>query len=294
MNVPIPPIFLNEDEYGQYSVIDGKQRLMAIHSFIRGRLRLKGLQVFHDINSLSFDELPPSLQKVLKIRPTLRAQIILRQSDPDIKFEVFQRLNTGGVKLNAQEIRNSTYPGPLNDLILSLSELPEFHTALGIGNKSKSGIYQEMRDAEFVLRFFTFRKTWSVFAGGMKREMDRFMANNKRLDKKSLEELRLDFTTTLNCVQAAFGANTFRRWQPAKDSWRKQVLAALYDAQMFACRGRDAQNLGLKQKKIVSAFRKLFDDESFRTSIDAATNTPSYFKHRIDRLSGMLDKVLAT
>src|SRR5690606_20353372 len=156
MNVPVPPVFLNEDEYGQYSVIDGKQRITAISEFFRGRLKLKGLEVFHELNDQSFDELPLPLQRALKTRPTLRAVIILRQSDPDVKFNVFQRLNTGGVRLNAQEIRNSAFPGPLNDLILKLSETPRFHKLLGITSKAKSAIYQEMRDAEFVLRFFTF------------------------------------------------------------------------------------------------------------------------------------------
>jgi hypothetical protein len=122
MNVPVPPIFLNEDKYGEYSVIDGKQRLIAINDFLRGRLVLNGLQIFSDINGKSYDDLPPRLQTVIRTRPTLRAIIILRQSDEDIKFEVFQRLNTGGVSLNPQEIRNSAYPGPLNDFILEISE----------------------------------------------------------------------------------------------------------------------------------------------------------------------------
>src|SRR5262249_30288433 len=92
MNVPVPPIFLNEDKYGKYSVIDGKQRLSAILEFLRGRLKLTGLEVFHDINGKSYDDLPADLQSVIKLRPTLRAVIILRQSDADIKFEVFRRL----------------------------------------------------------------------------------------------------------------------------------------------------------------------------------------------------------
>lgn len=160
MNVPVPPIFLNEDKYGRYSVIDGKQRLTAITSFFRGRLVLRGLEIFSDINGLSFDDLPTGLRQVLRTRPTLRAIIILKQSDSRIKFEVFERLNTGGVRLNPQEIRNSAYTGPLNDLILKLSVNPNFHKLLRIKKTTTSSIYQEMRDAEFVLRFFTFKDNW--------------------------------------------------------------------------------------------------------------------------------------
>ncbi len=132
MNVPVPPIFLNEDEYGKYSVIDGRQRLTAIHSFISNNLALRGLQVFGDIDGLTFRQLPARFQAVIKTRPTLRAVIILRQSDPDIKYQVFRRLNTGGVTLNAQEIRNSVFPGSLNMEVTQLSEYKQFHNLLGI------------------------------------------------------------------------------------------------------------------------------------------------------------------
>ena len=108
MNVPVPPVFLNEDEYGKYSVIDGKQRLSAICQFLTNNLVLDSLKVFSDINGKKFNDLPAKLRNIIKTRPTVRAVIILRQSDTDIKYEVFQRLNTGGAHLNAQEIRACT------------------------------------------------------------------------------------------------------------------------------------------------------------------------------------------
>jgi len=81
MNVPVPPIFLNEDEYGKYSVIDGKQRLTAITDFLAGRLELSGLQVFAEITGKALMTLPNKLQSVIRTRPTIRAVIILRQSN---------------------------------------------------------------------------------------------------------------------------------------------------------------------------------------------------------------------
>lgn len=140
MNVPVPPIFLNEDSYGQYSVIDGKQRLMAIYNFFSDNLSLSGLKIFSDINGKKFNSLPNRLQSILRTRVTLRAVIILRESNSKIKNEVFMRLNTGGISLNAQEIRNSVYPGPFNDLILDLSENNKLRKCLGIKNKEKSAL----------------------------------------------------------------------------------------------------------------------------------------------------------
>jgi hypothetical protein len=290
MNVPVPPIFLNEDAYGSYSVIDGKQRLTAIVDFMRGRLKLTDLTVFSDINGLTYDDLPPKFRAVIKTRPTIRAVIILRQSDEDVKFEVFQRLNTGGVRLNAQEIRNSAWPGPLNDLILDLSENPSFHSILGIRNKSRSSIYQEMRDAEFVLRFFSFKDNWGEFSGGMKRHMDEYMVQYQRPANAFLKTLEADFLSAIEKVSAAFGENAFRRWEPQKGVWRRQVLASLFDAQMFACQYFTADKLRKKQARIIELLKKEFSDPDFRKVVDAATNTPSYFKDRINMVKELLEK----
>ncbi|WP_439621483.1 DUF262 domain-containing protein [Gemmata sp.] len=293
MNVPVPPIFLNEDKYGKYSVIDGKQRLMAIWSFMRGRLELTGLEIFGDCNGQSFDDLHPDLQSVIKLRPTLRAIIILRQSDPDVKLEVFQRLNTGGVKLNAQEIRNSAYPGPLNDKILDLSELPAFHKLLGIKRKEESVIYQEMRDAELVLRYFTFMDSWETFSSRVRSCLDHFLLDNQRMAKKKIEQLEAEFLNAIEAVEAAFGEYAFRRYLPGKDQWRRQVLAALYDAQMLACHGLDPDDLRPRRSKIITRMKRLFNDASFQSAISAGTNTPTLFQYRVRMMKELITTVIS-
>lgn len=200
MNVPIPPIFLNEDEYGKYSIIDGRQRLSAVYSFLSGNLELKDLSVFGDINGRTYFQLPSNLQAVIRTRSTLRAVIILRQSDQDIKYEVFRRLNTGGVKLNAQEVRNSAFPGPLNKRLIDLSEHKEFHRLLRIKSRKASRLYQEMGDIELVLRFFTFRKTWRNFGGGITRDLDTYHNGNREISLSQLDEASEDFLSTIEKV----------------------------------------------------------------------------------------------
>jgi len=292
MNVPVPPIFLNEDEYGHYSVIDGKQRLTAVYDFLRGSFALKGLEVFSELNGKKVDELPATLQTALETRANIRAIIILRQSDPDIKYQVFQRLNTGGIRLNPQEIRNSAWPGPLNTMILDESTTPEFHVALGIKDRSKSALYREMRDAEFVLRFLTFKDDWSTFSGGMGRRLDSFMARNHAMAEGDVEALRAEFREAVAKSVAAFGAHAFRRWVPEKSTWRQQVLAAAFDAEIFAVLDFDKKVLQEHQDELIDGLKALFDDSEFRQSVDAATNTPSYFKDRISILRKMISDVV--
>ena len=293
MNVPIPPIFLNEDDYGKYSVIDGKQRLTAIHEFMRGRLRLKGLKVFKELNDKTIDDLGPSLRAVIGTRANLRATIILRQSDKEVKFEVFRRLNTGGVTLNPQEIRNSTWPGPLNEMLLDLSEHPTFRRLLGMSRPSTSMLFKEMRDVELVLRFFAFQNDWATFTGGMAKRLDQFMAENQRAKKSELDRMRDSFIHTLDTVEAAFGGNAFRRYNPDTKTWRKPVLAALFDAQMFAAMSWEPEQVAGHAKAIDRKYQSLFSDQGFRQSIDAATNTPARFRTRIEIMRDLLENTLA-
>ncbi|GGP61659.1 DUF262 domain-containing protein [Streptomyces abikoensis] len=292
MNVPIPNVFLNEDAYGHYSVIDGKQRLTAISEYLQGNFRLRGLKVFSEANGLSFKELPVTLQTILETRANLRAVIILRQSDPDIKYQVFRRLNTGGMRLNPQEIRNSAWPGELNDMILEESTSPEFHALLGIRDRNRSAIYREMRDAEFVLRYLSFRTNWATFSGGMGRKLDSYMGEQHKISSTEVEHLRAEFRGAIRRARAAFGENAFQRWSPEKQTWRKQVLAALFDAEIFALSEFAEEDLLIHQAEILEGVKNLFSDKEFRGVVDAATNTPAYFRARIQIMRDMIARTI--
>jgi hypothetical protein len=291
MNVPVPPIFLNEDDFGKYSVIDGKQRLSSINDFISGKLALSNLTVFKDLNGRNFFDLPIEFQNSLKIRATVRAIIILRQSDKDIKYEVFQRLNTGGVKLNAQEIRNSAFPSKLNDKIIELSESKKFHKMLGIKSKAKSRIYQEMTDAELVLRFFSLKDNWPKYPGGLKSILDSYLDNNKTFNDEQVKILEIDFNKTLENVELIFGDDgSFRRWLPQK-KWKQQVSVPLYDAQMFACFNKDKNHLIENRGQIVDEFKNLFNDTDFIESIGSSTTSAGKFLYRINALQDIINNL---
>ncbi len=294
MNVPIPPIFLNEDDYGKYSVIDGKQRLSAINDFLSGSLTLTGLVVFKDLNGLTFLDLPSAFQSSLRIRANVRAIIILRQSDKDIKYEVFQRLNTGGVRLNAQEIRNSAFPGLFNDKLIDLSESKFFQRVLGIKSKNKSRIYQEMKDVELILRFFALKNNWKTYAGGLKKILDTFMDDNKNLTKKAVDDLAKEFVETAEKVESIFGeAGSYRRWIPENKKWKQQISAPLFDAQMFACYKKNKTKLEENKEEILKQFKNLFSkDPEFVDSIESSTASPNRFLYRINKLNNIINSVI--
>lgn len=295
MNVPLPPVFLNEDEYGQYSIIDGKQRVTTVADFLSDEFALSGLTVFQEANGLRFSQLDYSLQSVLLTRASLRAIILLRLSDPLIKYQVFQRLNTGGVRLNAQEVRNVTFSGGLNDTLIELSQEVVFRRAIGIdpAAPSRSALFREMRDVELVLRYFTLRDGVDRFAGSLGGAMNSFMEEHLKADRSTLGNLASDFRETLDKVLGAFGTGAFRRWSPKSELFGKQILATLFDAQMLAVTGHDLTLLKSHTLVIQERMIKLFSQTEFTKSIGAQTNTPAFVRTRVEVVQDLIDRCLS-
>jgi hypothetical protein len=210
LNVPVPPIYLSEDDFGVYSVIDGKQRLASIRAFMRNDLILTSLKEFTGLEGFRFRDLPAPLANALQVRPYLRVVTLLRQSDPELKYEVFTRLNTGGEPLNAQEIRNVVFRGPLNDLIYDLSKHDFLRAQLKITG-DRSTAYRNMVDAELVLRFLTLLEHRQSFSGDLAQSMDDFMKSNQDASVPELAEYREDFQVAIDFCSKLWGTHAFQR-----------------------------------------------------------------------------------
>lgn len=286
--MPVPPVYLSEDDYGSYSVIDGKQRITAVRDFMAGSFALTSLTRFPEINGLRFAELPGQLQNSLKVRPYIRAITILRQSDRGTKYEVFHRLNSGGEPLNAQEIRNVIYRGPLNDLIMDLASSDFLRKQLKIRDE-KSSAYNLMADAEFVLRYFMLLETWRSFSGDYRVSMDKYMEKHGPAKPNEIETLRRSFERSLLACQKIWGEFAFKR--PEGSGWRDQMLAGMYDAQMVAVSMADDKRISTlvaHSADVIQGTRSLFEDSEFEAAVRVATNTASRVVHRVESVWHMI------
>lgn len=289
LNVPVPPVYLSEDDYGTYSVIDGKQRITAICDFLSNKLKLKDLVEFPDLNGSTFDDLPLQLKNALTVRPYIRIITLLKQSDSELKYEVFLRLNTGGEKLKPQEIRNVAYSGSLNDLLFKLSGNSFLKSNLKITSE-KSTAFRNMDDVEHVLRFFTISECWNDMRGALAHEMDDFMARHRHDKVQNLESL---FLKAINGCENIWGDYAFKK--PVGNGWREQLISPLYDAQMVAVSLLDDQKityLSSKHTEVVQATQTLYENDSnFVKSISQSTNNASSVNKRVSAIFNMLNNL---
>lgn len=248
MNIPVPPIFLYERDYNEYEVIDGRQRLEALRGFLNNEYALQGLEFWAELDGLRFRGLPQVIQKGLT-RRSLPAVVLMAEtqdvskSNIDVRRVLFDRLNTGGVKLNPQELRNALYSGPLNSLLIRLSADPVFTQIWGIPPHDpsldvsvepaevllKNSTYAQMADVELVLRFFALRDALTEDRSGSLRSiLDKYMARNAQADKAQIDLMEHEFHSCLRQLNEIFQGQPFRLPQSTRRS------RPLYDALMIA------------------------------------------------------------
>ncbi len=292
LNVPVPPVYLSEDDFGKYSIIDGKQRLTTIRNFLDGTFRLRDLSQFPELEGCYFKDLPLQIQNALTVRPYIRVITLLRQTDPKLKFEVFLRLNTGGEKLLAQEIRNVAFSGPLNDLLFKLSETPFLWSQMKIlGPHSNS--YRKMDDVEHVLRFFTVEQRWRGIGQVLNHEMDEFMREYRFADQTKLESMAHEYYRSIGYVERIWERHAFHK--PQRHGWREQFISPLFDAQMVAVSLFTDQQLDkavdLRSIVVGEFINRYLGDHEFEKSVSQSTNNPANVKYRIQAVAEALGTV---
>lgn len=144
-------MYLSQNEEYQLDVIDGQQRIYSLYRFLNNEFPLRDLEVLSELNGKRFFELEPKTQRQIETH-TLRCVLVTNESHPEIKFDVFERLNTNTAPLNAQELRNCMFRGALNDLLKECIANDDWRAIVGRKTPDK-----RMREEEIALRYFAFK-----------------------------------------------------------------------------------------------------------------------------------------
>jgi hypothetical protein len=205
LNIPIPLLYFAETDESKWEIFDGHQRVRSVVRFIDNDFALRGLDVLSHLNGKKYRDLAAQEQRQF-MRRMLRAVIITADSHPSMKYEIFERLNTGSIVLNAQELRNSLYRGPFNDLLSRLARVEAFRVCVGTKDPRR-----RMVDQELILRFFALRHSLPEYRPPLKKFLNDYMHSiNQEGNAESLEGLAHLFRETSSAVSDALGESAFR------------------------------------------------------------------------------------
>lgn len=296
LDVPLPIIYLAEEQDGRESVIDGQQRLTTFFDYLDGKFSLSRLQVRKDLNGTKFLDLDKQLQNKIR-RASIRAITIQKESDKDLKFEIFERLNTGSVALNDQELRNCIYRGKYNALIRNLAADEDFLFLLGLENPEK-----RMRDVELVLRFAAFyHATYLKYRSPIKKFLNDEMERYKDISEKDAQELQKAFKNSVQIIRSLLGKNAFKRYRGGTESNRngywelKQFNASLYDILMNLFTDYDKNQIMPHLDSIREALIWLMtEDSEFISSIEISTSSVKAVRTRFDKWRKMLEQIIGS
>ena len=313
MNVPIPPIFLYEVKYSNYEVMDGLQRLSTIYDFYDDKFVLKDLEYWKELEGRKYSTLPEEVRLGID-RRYLSSIILLKETakskeeEMRLKQIVFERINSGGTKLEYQESRNALYPGAFNDLCIRLARHEVFCRIFQIPQPDEeelaggrpnpvlddNDMYCKMRDVETVMRFFAMRHI-EQFTGRQKDFFDRFTEAANQLPDEVLQQYEVLFDRTIRLAYDLFAEGSFGVWKQGDDevwAFSPRPNVFLYDPLMVVLSQMLEHEDVLREKRdtIKDGMMGLFID--YPILRDGRQTSKSAIESRMDIIKSYLARFL--
>lgn len=306
LGIPLPVFYFTAekvvvDEWGvprqRLHVVDGLQRLCSIRNFIIGcnddpnrKMALTQLQYLRKLEGVTFDQLAPALKRNILEAP-LTAFMIRASTPPKVKFNIFKRLNTGGLPLSQQEIRHAMHQDGAAQFLADLADSDAFTSATG-GRVSQ----RRMLDREYVNRFLAFR----IFGVGKYHDMDTFLDDALTdIEKDRLSErtgLKHDFITALNTLKSTLGEVAFSQYDCGSKTWNRQINKALFEVQtvLVSKLSARARERFAANAEAILEFSKLFEDQSengLASVVSTSTGRGSRVRRRYEIMADYYHRV---
>jgi len=292
LKVPIPVIYTAEMNDGKEVVVDGQQRLKTFLGFRKkDGFKISKLKILENLNNKGYSDLSEELQTKFDEYP-IRVVKILKESHPDIKFDIFERLNRGSVKLNDQELRNCIFRGSFNTLLRKLIENQDFLQIQKLSEPDK-----RMRDAEKILRFFALiDKGIQNYKSPMRTFLSIYMEEKKDLSEKEAQEKRELFKKCTELCKTVFGELAGYRWVKEEDDITGYVATnfndGVLDAQMIGFKEYSKHDVMPKALVIKDAYIDLVSTPSFSDTVQTATYSTKQTKKRMEKWLAKLREIM--
>jgi hypothetical protein len=288
MGLPIPPIFLIENENGILELIDGLQRTSSVLQFLdhasinQPELILEGCDFINELNGKTLNTIDTVTRLKIKRTP-IRATIINKSGDAFVKYELFKRLNTGGSLLSAQEIRNCSSRmieggADFYELLQSLAQFTAFSSAI---SRLPASMVEQRANEELVLRFFALVNSRDTFKGNIEEWLDGFMEGvlfgRFDFDRSSMTSI---FQRTFTAIFEKLIDQAFTRFNSHGEATGR-LAPAYYEAVCVAFYERYDDLVDVPAEVLLSRLKEAFESEGFKGATGPGANTIPKLHQRI-------------
>ena len=291
LRIPIPVFYVAADENERWSVVDGLQRTSTIHAYVTGGYGLTQLEYLTKLDEYYYNDLPRSMQR--RISETQLVVNVIESGTPkEVMFNIFRRINTGGMMLNGQEIRHALHPGPIRTYLKDLVGTEEFLQATDNSIKT-----DRMADRECALRFLAFHiEPWERYSAN---DLDGYLGlTMERINAmESIERTRflMDFKKAMRAAFHIFGNDAFRKRYSLNEQ-RHPISKALFEAWSVGLARRSNEDIGIlveNREDVIDRFMSLMNDDwEFDTAVSYSTGDPSRIRKRFQAIDELIERHL--
>lgn len=293
LGLPLPSFYFSENPVSKkLAIIDGLQRICALRDFILNKeapLVLKNLQFLKDFEGKTYADLGrPEIRRINALKITINT---LRKNTPDkVKFIIFQRVNTAGVPLEAQEMRHALNQGEAARFIKELADLDLFKQATNYCVRSK-----RMQDRDFANRFIAFYIGYEEYNGELDMFLNDKMGVLNKMNAGEREKLKEAFEKSMDCCRRIFGEDAFRKRNRPSDR-RKPISKSVFDTVSVNIAWLiDAERVKLVERADIfkQKMMELFNDEKFNFSISTGTAQKYNVEQRFSRVKQIIHETIS-
>lgn len=273
LRIPLPAFYFDASDDGRWLIIDGLQRVTALRQFVVDKtLKLEEMEFFPELNGCNYDKLPRAFQR--RIDETVINVYLVNPATPaNVKFNIFKRINTGGLELEPQEIRNALFQGKATVFLQECAGLDSFLAATDGSVKS-----ERMLDREFVLRYVSFcYLDLDEYTGNIDEFLNEGMKFLNRADDDSLEKVKSGFERVMENMSRIMGRNAFRKI--CRDGRRRPINKAIFESWCIAIKKMSndkIENLVRRRDKVQKRYMDLCEDGEYLYSLKASDRKNVY------------------
>lgn len=284
LQIPIPTVYLCEENDGTLSIIDGQQRLTSFVKFLKNEFELKNLEEYTEFNGKKFADLDKTIQRTIK--NTSIHSIVIKKESQELKYEIFSRLNQGSTSLKPQELRNCIYRGNFNNMLENIARSNKTLEYL-IGTENKRKNYQET-----ILRYFAL-KNFQEYSSSISRTLNLFMEKHQNDCEDKIEQYKKDFNSKIDIIKQVLGEDAFFGYDRTKGKMMNKFSGSTYDSIIIGFSMFNNHDIMSHSDDIRKSIKNMkMNDPEYQDYTYAATGSKSRVIGRIMKVYELLTQII--